>query len=224
MIAAFGWLCDRKDAWKRARVVTDSMSTVMSLEGWKCDGPDWLAVKANSLLVDMAGEGREITVTWVPSHCGLTGNDWADELAAKGGKSNQAGVLWLNKVGHKRVARKLDPRPWSHDRSRRVYEGGVRSRVEREWPRKEAVSYSRFRSGHSLELAAYRVRLGLEERDTCWRCEEAAEDTEHVVQCPAGYGRRSRHGLTEGIGDLCGKPLEMLAYWKWFRRKADGTS
>ena len=33
MIEAFGWLCDRKGAWKRARVVTDSMSTVMSF--WK---------------------------------------------------------------------------------------------------------------------------------------------------------------------------------------------
>ena len=198
------------------------MSTVMSLEGWKCDGSDWMIVKANSLLVDMAGEGRELTVTWVPSHCDLTGNEWADKLAAEGSKRSQAGVLWLNKVGHKRLRRKLKRRLWSHERSKLVYEGGVKWKEEACWSRKEAVSFSRFRCGHSLELGAYRKRIGLCDTDTCWRCEEVAEDTLHVVECPAGWQRRRKEEV-EGVEDLCGRPLKMLNYWKWFRRKPEGA-
>ena len=40
-----------------------------------------MVVKANSLLVDMAV--RVLTVTWVSSHCDLTGNELANKLAAE---------------------------------------------------------------------------------------------------------------------------------------------
>ena len=124
---------------------------------------------------------------WVPSHCGLIGNDWADKAVADGAKLDQAGVVCHYDVTKSRIVGAQRKRSIEHERSRKVYAGGgIQWEKERDWSRQEAISYRRFRMGHSLELGAYRKRIGLQEVGTCRRCGEEEEDFEHVLlHCPA---------------------------------------
>ena len=92
--------------------------------------------------------------------------------------------------------------------------------AECEWSREDAVSMARFRSGHSLELGAYCVRIGKAEDGLCRRCGEECEDTEHVLKCAAGELQRRVLGLPTqpSMGDLVGLSGSVLKYWKWWRR------
>ena len=106
---------------------------------------------------------------------------------------------------------------WVHGRCRRVYgSGGVKWAIEREWTREDAVSLARFRSGHSLELGGYRKRIGLEGSGLCRRCEDVEESMEHVMECVAGEMKQVELCL-DGLLDLCCRPREALAYWRWWR-------
>ena len=76
---------------------------------------------------------------------------------------------------------------------------------------------ARLRSGHSLELEAYRKRIGLDEEGVCRRCGEEEATVGHVMMCVAGECKRLELGLT-GMSDLCCRPREALQYWRWWRR------
>ena len=78
---------------------------------------------------------------------------------------------------------------------------------------------SRLRSGHSLELGAYRKRIGMEGTGMCRRCgEEIEESVEHVMSCVAGELKRVELGLSNCLSVLCCRPREALEYWRWWRR------
>jgi hypothetical protein len=95
----------------------------------------------------------------------------------------------------------------------------VKEALEESWTREEAVSYRRFRIGHSLELAQYAHRIGKEASDLCYRCGEGAEDTRHVMlECPATERWRSQFNIT-CMKELCTKPGEVLKMWNWFERE-----
>ena len=113
----------------------------------------------------------------------------------------------------------MDERVWKHVRCQAVYGSGVERKLEREreWTREEAVSMARFRSGHSLELAAYRKRIGVSEDGKCRRCGEEEEELEHVWKCVAGALKRLELDLTS-LSDLCCRPREAFTYWRWWRR------
>ena len=114
----------------------------------------------------------------------------------------------------KRVLRK---ERWEHERCERVYgkSGGVKE--VNEWTREESVCMARLRTGHSLELASYRQRIGLSRSGVCRRCGVGDETLEHVWECDAGWRMRQRCGVSE-LSDACVRPRDALRYWTWWRR------
>ena len=95
----------------------------------------------------------------------------------------------------KRAYRRRGRREWKHARCEEVYGESIKSDLEKVWTREEVVSMARLRSGHSLELAGYRKRIGMAESGECRRCGEGEEDLRHVWECVCGWG-----GEEERIG------------------------
>ena len=84
---AVEWLSVNKP--RTATICTDSMSLhkALSNDDWR-DAQDWLRkIKEASFLLE-----SEVTILWVPSHCGCEGNEAADRLADEGTKLDQSNV------------------------------------------------------------------------------------------------------------------------------------
>lgn len=213
------WLRENREMWRRARIVSDSQSSLKAVMNRKAKGASDLVEELWDRLEEVYEEGKVVTLTWVPSHCGIVGNEMADAAADRASKMEQAGVRCSLDGVKRRLTRIEERDSWTHERSKRTY-GGVRwkRQVEEEWSREESVSYARFRCGHSLELEAYRKRIGVSETDRCPRCEEEAETVEHVLVCGAGEAKRWELGIQK-LSDLIEKPREGIAFWRWWKRK-----
>jgi ribonuclease HI len=219
---ALRWLKENEVVWRRARLISDSQSSLRALSERAVKGSNSeLVARVEEELVRLRGEDRLVVITWVPSHCGVVGNELADRAAGRAARLEQDGVGCSFDGMKRRVGKWEDRREWENERIGKIY-GGKRSErcweLESEWSREEAVSMARFRCGHTLELASYRARIGLQEAGRCRRCEEEEETVEHVMECEAGLARRRELGL-EGLNDVWGKPVQALSYWRWWRRK-----
>ena len=175
---ALGWLRENEERWMRARVVTDSQSSLRALRERSGKCCNEMVDRVEEELAKLRGEGKVVVMTWVPSHCGIVGNELADRAADRAARMEQGVVRCSFDAVKRRIVRVEERREWRNERMRRVY-GKKRSEkcweVENGWSREEAVSMARFRSGHSMELRGYRVRIGIQEEGKCQRCEEEEE-------------------------------------------------
>lgn len=213
---AVGWLTEKTEEWQSARIVTDSRASMMAIQADRV---------RNNPLVDEVKRGlhamreKKIIMVWVPSHCGIAGNEAADAAAdeACGGDQAEAECLY---EGVKRRLRTIERKgTWEHRRCQAVYSEGVASEKEEGMSREELVELRRFRAGHSMHLKGYQARIGQREDSECRRCGEEAEKTEHVWRCPAGEEKRRKLGVGGGLGAMARKPREAAEYWQWFRRR-----
>ena len=125
----------------------------------------------------------EVMFQWVPGHCGLPGNEKADQEAKEaaaqgigpGGIQNAPVSFQAAKSSIRRVVR--DPSPGG--RTSQVYRGPRRH--PQGLSRKEEVVLAQLRSGHSLHLATYKNRVSGDD-STCPRCGEGDETLEHLFQ------------------------------------------
>ena len=137
-------------------ICTDSDSLVSALEenNWK-DRDPWLK-QIKKIIFDYP---QEITLLWIPSHCGIEGNDKADELAKKGTEKNQEDIP----VTHAIMKAKIKAQSWplTHTRAEKTYQDLRKPnyKIEKEWPKRVRSLFSRLRTGHAVELKAYRHRI-----------------------------------------------------------------
>eukprot|EP01060_Flectonema_neradi_P009816 TRINITY_DN169_c1_g1_i1.p1 TRINITY_DN169_c1_g1~~TRINITY_DN169_c1_g1_i1.p1 ORF type:complete len:493 (+),score=-2.62 TRINITY_DN169_c1_g1_i1:172-1650(+) len=168
----------------RLRIITDSQSSLRSLNKGQLRQSS--AVNAR-ILDEIKDSGRPFSLQFVPSHCGVVGNEIADVFAGRAARAvdipiknvpfdfrmaqcsirNQSMRLWLGMRGHQHV----------HSLATG---GGKRQRFHPTLSRKEEMEVARLRSGHHRLVK--QPRLGL---INCIFCGKRNTDTVHLLElCP----------------------------------------
>ncbi|CDO73528.1 hypothetical protein BN946_scf185013.g163 [Trametes cinnabarina] len=172
----------------------------------------------NKLIV--ARPQLRLTLRWVPGHCGVAGNEAADEAAkeAAGGQSSPLAEL-------PRALRK--PLPLSVSKARQTFKAALERRAKERWqtsvrgtrmaeidpnlpskqfdelicslPRRHANLLLQLRIGH-VPLQAYFARIGKAASATCPTCGEGPETVQHyLLLCPTYALHRAVHFVSLGF-------------------------
>ena len=170
MLKACEWIRDKEDQEgepQRILVATDSESLVNSIKNrdWK-NKDEWLS-KIKQVLAKIKSM---VTILWIPSHCGIDGNEAADFKANQGRLKDQSRVPVTQAI----VKAKIKAQKWqpTHEGARRVYGDRLRPRytVECKWTRRMRTLFARLRTNHAKELGAYQHRIGNSESPNCKEC------------------------------------------------------
>jgi ribonuclease HI len=206
------------------RLLTDSQALVRRAEkGLAAD----LTASEEELVLGMAAvcakNTAHITLQWVPSHCGLPGNERANELAEKADVEQTAGLglRVLNQSVRLEVRREWDreedvKRCGIHKTHvwREATEGGYRG-----LPADPALRrcgqrlLAQLRGGKSLTLGKSRNAWGLGGEAHCQTC-GAEDDVKHLLSCPGtADARKAAFGTaTPGLGVLLKRQPQVLQY------------
>jgi hypothetical protein len=130
---------------------------------------------------------------WIPSHCGIDGNERADQLASAGTLLNQDTIP----VAHAITKAKIKRRKWQieHPRAKATYGERRKSQaeVEGKWPRRVRTLYGRLRTDHAKELNYFQHKIGNIDSPNCETCNQT-ENIEHVLtKCATLAEARARH-------------------------------
>ena len=180
LVEALKWLLENPQT---SLICTDSLSLHEALlnNNWKDKDP-WLKIIKENIYRSTS----QITLLWIPSHCGREGNEAADRLANEGAKMCQDDVPVTHQIEKAKI--KAKRREVTHERARNTYKDRRKPKVdvEKKWPRSVRSLFARLRTGHAMELRAYRHRLDEEVDPMCEICGEEEETIEHVLcKCPA---------------------------------------
>ena len=156
--------------------------------------------------------GRRISLLWVPSHCGIPGNEQADSEANAAANRNDRSTSEEEAVSLTTATAVLKARTRAstitHERLKVVYDRGrhfspyssasdrqLWSTFRIDWPsnfsRREHILLAQLRSGHCARLKSYSHRLSADADPSCPHCEETDEDVEHWLRsCPAHTSSR----------------------------------
>ena len=119
---ALRWLKENEGVWRRARLISDSQSSLRAMAERAVRGSKGeLVAGVEEELVRLRGEGRLVVITWVPSHCGVVGNELADGAAGRAARLDQDGVGCSFDGMKRRVGKLKDRREWENERIRKVY-------------------------------------------------------------------------------------------------------
>jgi len=214
------WMLGREEEWHKAKIVTDSKSSLQSIRRFNFKTKNNILASIYNQLEELGKRGKSLDLVWVPSHCGLPGNEEADRAANEAGKREQSGKGWLYEVAKARIKAETKTRTLIHPRCIETYgQGGVIEERDAEIPKEEMRSFRRFRMGHSMELRSYLHRIGKEENPACRLCGEEEEDTTHVTtRCPGALDIRKTERISS-MADLCRRPRGAARMWKYFRDK-----
>ena len=135
MVHAASWIVEKETDHTNfsTLILTDSDSLVNSIGNneWRIKDRWLLELKRT-----LAKTRSPITILWIPSHCGIDGNETADRLANAGTKKSQTNIP----VTHAIVKAKIKGRTWqpTHPRAVNIYGSrrGPREDIESKWPRR----------------------------------------------------------------------------------------
>ena len=210
---AIKWLAEEDGRFDPVMVCSDSQSLMLALEGsGKSDKAGVAEVRRGLFSLN-----REVLLQWVPGHCGLIGNEWADDAANSAWSSapttstSLAGRITFE-AAKAIVKREVVDVEITHSRTKAVY---CDTRSDEPLTRREAVLLAQLRSGYCRSLAAYRNIIDANSTAMCPYCEEEFETLEHWLQeCPATRRRRIRcfGGAAPPLSVLVSAPRAVLAF------------
>ena len=163
-------------------IITDSRAVV---EAVQCDpyriSPD--TIPAYSALLQALPMFGSVHLVWISSHCGLSGNDRADRLAAQGSSLSQVQVpLPVQAVKAAiRIKTNSSKPPLVDHRKLGMYLN-----------RQSTVVLNQLATDHCPILQQYRHKIGVETSPECPVCHLEAEDATHLLIRCAGRSNSRR--------------------------------
>jgi ribonuclease HI len=176
-------------------VFTDSLSSIKLLKNNKGKKQNVYKQKIQNQLETIKQQGRTVTICWIPSHKGITGNELVDVAAKDATTGNIITLPYLTKLDMKGIIKSILDNTWktSWDEQSNLVNIGAHIRKIRTaigyWPwtsipsnRRLETIMARLRIGHT-GLNAYLYRFGLHWSPLC-DC-GLRETVEHyLLDCP----------------------------------------
>jgi ribonuclease HI len=214
----------------RARIVTDSKSSVERLKGILRG--DRLKSQTEAAIWDSLRHLKTANISlhllWCPSHCGLWGNEEADRLAGEGSLLQQENIELTFDTAKAAIRRQLREKrtQTTHELLRDVYYDDKKKKInlqeDNKLSRQEQVQIARLRCGHHPELGYWMKKIGQETPDGCRLCGmDEEETTEHVmIVCPGVHDVRPGNWA---LSDLTRRPQDALLIWDTWRARIKDT-
>ncbi|XP_043223412.1 uncharacterized protein LOC122382301 [Amphibalanus amphitrite] len=189
-------------------VCTDSQAALRRLQEGPSAQSSPLATAIWDSLLELSSSGRRVLLQWIPSHCGIPGNERADQLAKDASTLPQEDVPVDVTTVYRaaaRLARARTTNQWPPGWYRTLMEGRPPPPV-RGPNRLDAVETHQLRAGHWSGSAQYLHRIGRHPSPECAQCSdrgcragwcracgEEADTPDHVLlRCPALMNARLR--------------------------------
>ena len=189
-------------------ICTDSQSALASLRAGPAAQTTPLGIAIWQSLKELATNGRTIHLQWVPSHCGIQGNERVDAIAKEASEMDQETAAVDVRTVHRAAAR------FARARTIQAWPAGwYRALMGSRLPpgvtggdRASAVEVHQLRAGHWPGSTQWRHRVGQSGTRLCAQCSdprcsaalcpvcrEEADTPEHVLlRCPALMSTRMR--------------------------------
>ncbi|XP_048478231.1 uncharacterized protein LOC125488794 [Plutella xylostella] len=157
------------------------------------------------LILNKIGANNRVTLRWVPGHCGINGNEEADELARLGAESLPLGPEPI--IGLPKCTSRREIKDWAQNQSLEAWNNvpgqhharalivGYSQKFTRralELTRNQLRVLTRTLSGH-CRLNSHLHKMGLSDTPTCRFCNEEDETPMHILcECEAIIHKRNR--------------------------------
>ena len=199
-------------------ICTDSQSALAALREGPSAQSSSLGASIWRLLAALGSGGRAVHLQWIPSHCGIPGNEAADALARDASTLPQDDVAVDVRTIERAAARTARaryvsawPKPGTRGGWYRQLMGAKLPRPVTVTDRSVAVDIHQIRAGHWSASLQYQHRIGLRPIPQCHDCnshqcpaafcmvcrEPRADTPRHVLlECSASMGIRFSNLLT----------------------------
>lgn len=184
------YLVERSNQLQRVVILSDCTSAIQAIT--KYGIPESRAIEScrHSLSL-LRARGVETVLQWIPSHCGIYGNEKADELAKKGTLILQTTQREIPQGSAVRLIKsklkaRYEKQVADSTRNKNWFQG-IHDIPDN--PRYKAVAAFRLHTGHDC-LAKHLHRFGISGSPNCILCRRTVEmDRDHLLECTALSGR-----------------------------------
>jgi hypothetical protein len=177
------------------------------------DSQDKKVILARYEIKSLQTKGVKVMLQWVPSHCGLLGNEKADYLAKLGSHTKKQPPNRISfhsaKTHIKAAVRSQVKDKWNTESKEIDWETLIKRNSESAQNRKAEVTSFRLNTGHDLR-GKHRKRFNIVDSENCKLCNIGIQDREHLRSCSA---LQDKFSDIDNFENMRKAEKESVCYW-----------
>ncbi|KAI5717804.1 hypothetical protein M8J77_011529 [Diaphorina citri] len=178
----------RTNNFSKAVILSDSKAAIEAIANTD-ETPTKQIKEIRDIIKQLKCLRKQITLQWIPAHCGIHGNESADKLAKKGTEISNTPMRTVPFHSVKRIIKhkyNQSHRKWIQEEAKNTKWKDILTtpNIIPELPRKAAVAKFRLLTGHDC-LAQHLNRIGCRDTPTCPLCNQNENmNADHIAVCP----------------------------------------